>query len=154
MHSQIRLSILYSAFAIILYGCATAPEPSQPVETDDESRYEILRVSFQNGARLEGVARDDSENWPFVLQVVEFDEPTGMVEGRIEWLSLEAIHWIKGRLDEKEFSFEETDYIQEGAAILECSYRAPIRGPGDRLEGTWGGCKGYSGTGTFWMNME
>jgi hypothetical protein len=125
---------------VLITGCATVETSAPP------SAFARLEAACMEGTLLQGAAEGDGESWPFVVQITQYDPNTGTFEGRIEWTTLEAVHRIEGLLAGDTLIFQEVEYIQEGFALLDCSYVFDLTEVDGQITGTWGGCGGFSGT--------
>lgn len=148
MRTRIGLSIV-AVVVISLAACESGPESSEP-EAANPARVR-LEAALSDGTAIVGAAEADGESWEYLLQATSYDPATGIFTGDIAWPTLAAVHLVEGVVTEHTVTFTETDYLQEGSALLGCVYIADLVGDGSRLEGTWGQCEGWEGT--FYMKV-
>lgn len=148
MRTPITLAVVVVIIGA-LAACQSGPESMQ--SDSDNPAFLRLQTALTKGAVIIGAAEAEGESWEYLLQATSFDRDTGVFEAEISWPTLAAIHLVEGVLTESAVRFTETDYLQEGDAILNCVYVAKLVGDGSWLDGTWGECDGWAGT--FFMIM-
>jgi hypothetical protein len=118
-----------------------AEEEKQRQEREAQRAALISAISSHRD--LHGEASSSSEVWPFRLKFNSFDESSGEVVGELEWLTLDAVHRVEGKLSGTTLVFKETEYIKQGNAALNCVYT--MSPSGKAMTGTWKGQYGHRG---------
>ena len=76
-----------------------------------------------------------SADFPATIEIVEIDTATGNFNGTITWPTLNSVNRIDGKIDGRNITFKETQYIQRGGAHLNCEYQLVLQGTS--LTGPW-----------------
>ena len=91
----------------------------------------------------QAVSTRSNRVWPAELLIVTLDG-SGAMTGELAWPNLGSRHRIVGRYQNGVLEFKEVSAIQPGAAHLNVSYRATLRG--SVLAGNWSDPTGDEGT--------
>lgn len=94
-----------------------------------------------------GKAGDNSASWPFRATNVKVMD-NAQFEAQIEWVSLDAVHRIRGNFSDKTLFFKEVEVIKAGNNVIGCEYTLDVVKP-DGMDGTWRNCDGSTGGGTI-----
>lgn len=107
------------------------------------------------GERLEagfsGKAGDNSGSWPFRATNMKLLD-NGQFEADLEWISLNAVHRIRGNFTDKTLFFKEVEKIKAGNNVIGCEYTLDIVNAVG-MDGSWRNCEASTGGGTiqlFW----
>lgn len=90
-----------------------------------------------NGSIYSGkaVSTKSGRSWPVSVKIISYNQSSGIVEGEMEWSSLNSVHKIVGKLTGSDFTFKEVGYIKKGSANLNCQYITKLSN--NRISGTW-----------------
>lgn len=103
-------------------------------------------------AGFNGKAGDNSGSWPFRATNVKMLD-NGQFEADLEWVSLDAIHRIRGKFTDRSLFFKEVEKIKAGNNVIGCEYTLDTVRP-DGLEGTWRNCDASTGGGTIQLSWR
>jgi hypothetical protein len=98
-----------------------------------------------------GECSGGSEVWPFKIKFIHVDSNTGNFVGDIEWLTLSAIHEIKGTLSKKQLYFKETGIKKRGNAIIGPEYYLKLDSNINIIQGYW---KYMGRGGSIWLKLN
>ena len=94
-----------------------------------------------------GKAGDNSASWPFRATNLKVMD-NAQFEAELEWVSLDAVHRIRGNFSERTLYFKEVEAIKAGNNVIGCEYTLDVVKP-DGMDGTWRNCDGSTGGGTI-----
>lgn len=103
-------------------------------------------------AGFNGKAGDNSGSWPFRVTNVKL-LGNSEFEADLEWVSLDAIHRIRGRFTDRSLFFKEVEKIKAGNNVIGCEYTLEVVRT-DGLDGTWRNCDANAGGGTIEMHWR
>lgn len=104
-------------------------------ETASNPAKEVLSSSEVYQGNADG--SNGAEVWPLKIKFTSFSEADGKFQGELEWIKFNAIHKIEGTLNEDQITFEETEFIKQGSAALNCSYTLKYDSSKNQFVGTW-----------------
>lgn len=107
-------------------------EGSEVKLTDEQRLQNLLSSTSQHYGEA---GRNQNIQWWYKIQFTEYDTATGEFEGQIEWLNLNSINKIEGKLSGKTITFKETEKIKAGNAVIGPEYTLTIKD--SKLSGTW-----------------
>ena len=94
-----------------------------------------------------GKAGDNSASWPFRATNLKVMD-NAQFEAELEWVSLDAVHRIRGNFSERTLYFKEVEVIKAGNTVIGCEYTLDTVKP-DGMDGTWRNCDDGSSGGTI-----
>lgn len=94
-----------------------------------------------------GSATDTRTVWPFRVTNLKMT-PDSQFEAEIEWVTLKAVHRIRGSFSDKSLFFKEIEIIKEGNNVIGCEYSLNAIHP-DGMSGSYQNCDGGATGGTI-----
>ena len=94
-----------------------------------------------------GKAGDNSASWPFRATNLKVMD-NAQFEAELEWVTLDAVHRIRGNFSERTLFFKEVEAIKAGNTVIGCEYTLDTVKP-DGMDGTWRNCDDGSSGGTI-----
>ena len=95
-------------------------------------------------ARMERIEAQLAELRATNLKVMD----NAQFEAELKWVTLDAVHRIRGNFSERTLFFKEVEAIKAGNTVIGCEYTLDTVKP-DGMDGTWRNCDDGSSGGTI-----
>ena len=119
---------------------------AQVGEPQDATQQKTVAEHLADGG-FGGKAGDHSGSWPFRVANVKV-MGNAQFEAELEWVTLDAVHRIRGNFSERTLFFKEVEAIKAGNTVIGCEYTLDTVKP-DGMDGTWRNCDDGSSGGTI-----